>query len=135
MLIDGITYIAARLPIGDGAALKNLASQLDNELEIAVIVFGAEINGKPQVLVNISKSLVQSKGLHAGNIVRELAKEIGGGQPFFATAGGSDLSGLDRAVAKAKELVFKAYFFGLSYKAVYFIKRLITIECVISLFY
>jgi alanyl-tRNA synthetase len=110
VLIDGITYIAAHLPIGDGAALKNLASQLDNELENAVIVFGAEINGKPQVLVNISKSLVQSKGLHAGNIVRELAKEIGGGgggQPFFATAGGSDLSGLDRAVAKAKELVFK----------------------------
>jgi alanyl-tRNA synthetase len=109
VLIDGITYIAARLPISDSAALKNLASQLDNELDNAVIVFAAVINGKPQVLVNINKALVQSKGLHAGNIVRELAKEIGGGgggQAFFATAGGSDLSGLDRALEKAKALVF-----------------------------
>jgi alanyl-tRNA synthetase len=50
---------------------------------------------------------VASKNLNAGLIVRELAKEIqggGGGQPFFATAGGKDLSGLDRVVTKAQQL-------------------------------
>ena len=56
----------------------------------------------------IAENLVKEKGLNAGNIVRELAKEIkggGGGQPFFATAGGSDISGLDRALAKAKGFI------------------------------
>jgi alanyl-tRNA synthetase len=51
----------------------------------------------------IAENLVKEKGLDAGNIVRELAKEIkggGGGQPFFATAGGSDVSGLDKGVGK-----------------------------------
>jgi len=52
--------------------------------------------------------LTKEKELHAGNIIRELAKEInggGGGQAFFATAGGSDLSGLDRAISQARALV------------------------------
>jgi alanyl-tRNA synthetase len=51
---------------------------------------------------------VGSKGLNAGTMIRELAKEIqggGGGQPFFATAGGKNADGLDAALAKAKSLV------------------------------
>ncbi len=55
----------------------------------------------------LQDSLIVSKGLNAGQIVRELAKEIqggGGGQPFFATAGGKDLAGLEKVVAKAKEM-------------------------------
>ena len=69
------------------------------------IVLAATIEDKPQVAVFIDEALVASSGLHAGNIVRELAKEIqggGGGQPFFATAGGKDLAGLPHVVAKAK---------------------------------
>jgi alanyl-tRNA synthetase len=53
----------------------------------------------------ISENLVADKKLHAGNLVKELAKEIqggGGGQPFFATAGGKDVSGLDKVIVKAK---------------------------------
>ncbi len=56
----------------------------------------------------IAENLVKEKSLNAGSIVRELAKEIkggGGGQPFFATAGGSDVSGLDKALERAKEFV------------------------------
>jgi alanyl-tRNA synthetase len=56
----------------------------------------------------ISDNLVKDKNLHAGNIVKELAREIkggGGGQPFYATAGGTDISGLDRVIERAKELV------------------------------
>ena len=54
-----------------------------------------------------SKNLVQERGVHAGNLVREAAKLIkggGGGAPHFATAGGKDASGLEAAVAKVVEL-------------------------------
>ena len=73
-----------------------------------MIVFGAEVNGKPQLMVAISENLTKDKDLHAGNMIRELAKEIqggGGGQPFFATAGGKDVAGLDKAIEKAKEMI------------------------------
>jgi alanyl-tRNA synthetase len=106
--INGFHFISARMPINDQAALKNLAAQIDNELGNVVVVFGAIINDKPMVMVSISKSLVDGKGLHAGNMVRELAKEIdggGGGQANFASAGGKNVAGLDRAVAKAREMV------------------------------
>ena len=77
-------------------------------MENAVIVLGAIANDKPLLTVVVSQSLVDGKGLHAGNMVRELAKEIqggGGGQPFFATAGGKDAGGLERAVQKARTLI------------------------------
>lgn len=100
--------LRARLPLNDTAALKNLAYQLDQELAPAVIVFGAEVKGKPQLMVVVSKELAEKGDIHAGHLVRELAREIkggGGGQPFFATAGGKDLQGLDRALAKAADLI------------------------------
>ncbi len=107
--VNGVNFLAAKLPLQDSNAVKTLAFQLENELGNACIVLGAEIDGKPQLMVAISKELTENgKSLHAGNMVRELAKEIqggGGGQPFFASAGGKDASGLDRAIAKAKELV------------------------------
>jgi len=106
--INGTNFIASKLPLNDSKAIKTLAYQLEKEVGNALIVFGAEVNGKPQIVVTISESLTKEKDLHAGNIVKELAKEIkggGGGQAFFATAGGSDTSGLDKAIAKAKEVL------------------------------
>jgi alanyl-tRNA synthetase len=106
--VGNANFLSARLPLGDSAAIKNLAYQLEKELAPAVIVFGAEVNSKPQLMVVISKQLTESSDLHAGNMIRELAKEIkggGGGQPFFATAGGKDVDGLDAALAKAKGMV------------------------------
>ena len=105
---DGANFLVARVPLSDGAALKNLAYQLENEVGNAAIVFGAVVSDKPQVMAIVSKELVESKGLHAGNIVRELAKDIeggGGGQPFFATAGGKKVGGLDAAMEKAGKLI------------------------------
>ena len=105
---DGVNFIAAKLPLNDGKAIKSLAMQLEQELGDALIVFAAEVKGKPQIMVSISKSVVEAKGLNAGKIVNELAAEIGGrggGQAFFATAGGKDVSGLANAIIKAKEMM------------------------------
>ena len=102
--INGINYLAERIETDDSKALKNLIFQLEKEVDNAFIVFGAVASDKPQLMVAISENLVKSKGLHAGNIVRELAKFIdggGGGQPFFATAGGKKLEGLSDALKNA----------------------------------
>ena len=72
------------------------------------MVVGAEIKGKPIISIMISDNLTRDYDLHAGNMVREMAKEIkggGGGQPFYATAGGKDISGLDAALKKGEELI------------------------------
>jgi alanyl-tRNA synthetase len=73
-----------------------------------LLVLAAEVDGKPQVSVMIGEELAKTNKYHAGNMVKELAKEIdggGGGQPFFATAGGKNLNGLDKVLVKAKELI------------------------------
>lgn len=88
------------------SAVKDLLFQLKNEENIAAVI-GVEIDGKAQIAVAFTDSLAKEKGWHAGNMVRELAKEIGGGgggQPFFATAGGKDASRLSIALDKAKTL-------------------------------
>ena len=95
-----------RLPHGD--ALKKVVFELKQQVENLFAVLAADINGKPQIAVMISDALVKDGQLNAGNIVRELAKEIkggGGGQPFYATAGGKDLSGLSNVVEKAKAIL------------------------------
>jgi alanyl-tRNA synthetase len=105
---DGVNVIISKVEIGSADALKNLAFQLDNEIENLFFVAGAEIEGKPNLTIFINKNLVETKGYNAGKMIREIAKEIkggGGGQPFFASAGGKDLSGIERALEKAKTLV------------------------------
>ena len=106
--VNGVNLIVAKLPLGDSNAIKTLAYQIEGEVDNAVIVFGAVVKDKPQLMITINKELVGSKGLNAGTMIRELAKEIqggGGGQPFFATAGGKNADGLDAALAKAKSLI------------------------------
>lgn len=104
--INGFNFLGAKIPLRDSGAIKNLAYQLEKEIDQAVIVLGAEVKGKPQLTIVINKALSETKDLNAGNLIRELAREIkggGGGQPFFATAGGKDVEGLDRAIEKARE--------------------------------
>nr|WP_294897456.1 alanine--tRNA ligase [uncultured Pedobacter sp.] len=103
--INGLNFIAQKVELPNAEAIKNLAYQLKDVLENMYLVLAAEIDGKPLLTVMISENLVKEKGMNAGNIVRELAKEIqggGGGQPFFATAGGKDVSGLGNALVKAR---------------------------------
>jgi alanyl-tRNA synthetase len=99
--------IVEKVDVPSADSLKQLSYELRDQVENLIAVFGTEIGGKPQLSVFIAENIVQETGLNAGKIVKDLAKEIrggGGGQPFFATAGGSDASGLDTALEKAKGL-------------------------------
>ncbi|MEL6141564.1 MAG: DHHA1 domain-containing protein, partial [Bacteroidota bacterium] len=106
--IDGLNFLAEKVSISDAAAIKNLAFQLEKEVGSAFVLLGSENEGKALLTLAISKNLTTEKGLHAGNIVREIAKNIkggGGGQPFFATAGGKDPNGLGAALKAAREML------------------------------
>jgi alanyl-tRNA synthetase len=106
--VNGIKYIAEKIELDSPEAIKDISFQLRDQLSSLFMVLGAEVKGKPSLSVVISDDLVKNKGLNAGNIVRELAKEIqggGGGQAFYATAGGSNAAGLDKALERAKAYV------------------------------
>ncbi len=97
---NGVRVITTRRP-APADVIKSIAFRLRNELkdEAMVFVSATEWEGKPSLTVAFSDSIV-AKGLNATQIVREAAKEIqggGGGQPFFAQAGGKNVNGLDAA--------------------------------------
>jgi alanyl-tRNA synthetase len=104
LLENGVNIIASQVDVDNAAMLKDLAFQLKNEVANLYLVLGAAIEGKPNLTVMIAEQLVNDKGLNAGQIVREAGKEIkggGGGQSYYATAGGKDASGLQAAIDKA----------------------------------
>jgi len=105
---NGVNTLITKVDISSAEQLKNLSFQLKTEVENLFCVLGCELNGKPMLSVIISDNLVADQKLHAGNIVKDLAKEIqggGGGQPFYATAGGNNLNGLQAALEKAKTII------------------------------
>ena len=100
----GVNIISDQVEMGNAGMIKDLAYQLKGEVENLYLVLGALIEGKPNLTVMISENLVAEKGLDAGRIVREAGREIqggGGGQPFYATAGGKNAAGLQAAINKA----------------------------------
>ena len=104
---NDMEVIVQQVEVPNADVLRNLAYELRQKFDRLFLVLAANIEGKPQITVMFSDVLVQEKGLNAGNVVRDLAKEIkggGGGQAFFATAGGKDLSGLSQVVQRANEL-------------------------------
>jgi len=106
--INGVQVLIARVQLDGADAAKDITFQLKNEIPNLYCVLGWTFEGKPGLAVMISDELVASKGWDASAMVRELAREIhggGGGQKFFATAGGKDSSGLDRALEKAAGLI------------------------------
>ncbi|PLX15154.1 MAG: alanine--tRNA ligase [Marinilabiliales bacterium] len=106
--INGIKFIGFKVGLNSAAAIKDVAFQLKNEIENLVLVLGAEIGEKANLSIMISENLVKEKGWNASQIIREAAKEIqggGGGQSFYATAGGKNPQGLDAAINKVKELL------------------------------
>jgi len=101
---NGINIIADKIALDNAGLVKDLAFQLKGEIDNLFLVLGVEVNGKPNLTIMISENIVSEKGLNAGQIIREASREIkggGGGQPFYATAGGKDISGLQNAIDKA----------------------------------
>nr|WP_298997445.1 alanine--tRNA ligase [uncultured Allomuricauda sp.] len=105
--INGIQFLAKKVDL-DAAAIKDMSFEMGNQISNLFLLLGADKDGKALLSCYISKDLVSNKGLNAGKIVRELGKFIqggGGGQPFFATAGGKNPSGIEEAFEHARSLV------------------------------
>jgi len=105
--VNGITFLAKQVDL-DAAGIKDLCFELGSQYDNLFLLFGAENDGKALLSCYISKELVAEKSLNAGQIVRELGKHIqggGGGQPFFATAGGKNPSGIKDALEAVKSYI------------------------------
>jgi alanyl-tRNA synthetase len=106
--VNGINYISEKIDLNSADAIKELAYGMRDEMDSLFLVIGAEVNGKASLTLLLSENLVKEKSMDAGKIIRELAKEIqggGGGQPSFATSGGNNPAGIQKALDKAKEFV------------------------------
>lgn len=105
--VDGISYINYKVEDMDMENLRNLGDQLRNRIKSGVIVLASTFNNKLTFLSMVTKDL-NSKGILAGNIVKEVAKVTGGnggGRPDMAQAGGKDLSKLDEALSIVPDLI------------------------------
>jgi len=106
--VNGIHLLCKVIPIQDSKIAKNLIYQTGRELDPAIIVFGYQENNKPQLMCYISEDLVKSSGFNASQWIREIARHIeggGGGQAFFATAGGKKAEGLLDAIEHAHKFI------------------------------
>ncbi|WP_289665357.1 alanine--tRNA ligase [Flavobacterium panacagri] len=105
--INGVQFLAKQVDLNPEGA-KDLAYELGGSYNNLFVVFATAHEGKPMLTCYISKEIVAAKNLNAGQVVRELGKYIqggGGGQPFFATAGGKNVDGIGEALAKAVDFV------------------------------
>ena len=101
---NGVNYLGEIVDL-DGGSIKDILFQLKGEVANFLGVIGGRDGDKCSLSIIASDSLIKNKGINAGTIIREAAKHIqggGGGQPFFATAGGKDASGLEAAINEVK---------------------------------
>ena len=105
--INGVQFLAKLVDI-DANGAKDLTYEIGNTAKNIFLVLATADEGKPMLTCYISKELVSERNLNAGNVVRELGKYIqggGGGQAFFATAGGKNISGITEALNKAIDII------------------------------
>ena len=107
--INDIEFLGVQLQLSNADHLKKLALQLNSLHTTAVVILTAEANGKANVALSISESLVNNKNWQAPAIIKEkiapLIKGGGGGQKTLATAGGQDASQLDKVIEVVKSLL------------------------------
>jgi alanyl-tRNA synthetase len=105
--VNGVALVAAEAETGDPEAVKALADQVTERLKSGVVVLGGATNGKGIFVVKVTPDAVQ-RGVHAGNLVREVAKLAGGGgggRPEFAQAGAKDAAKIPEALAAVPGLL------------------------------
>ena len=106
--VNGINVIVDKLDLPTADSIKNISFELKNQIDNLFFLAGAEIDGKAHLSLIISETLIKDKNLNAKTIISELSKEIqggGGGQPFYATAGGKNPDGIEKALEKGRSLV------------------------------
>ncbi len=106
---NGMTI--SRVDVDKPSQLRDISFQIRSRYPNLSLVLGAEIEGKAHLSVMLSDKLIKDAGLNASQIIREISVEIqggGGGQPFFATAGGKNPSGIDKALSRARTLIVEA---------------------------
>ncbi|MEI6348596.1 MAG: alanine--tRNA ligase [Bacteroidota bacterium] len=106
-VINGVNFIAARVDF-DAATVKDLSFKMKGEIEHLMLLLITELEGKVGLSLILSDNLVTDKGMDASKLIREIAVEVqggGGGQKFYATAGGKNPAGIDNAIKKAKSLI------------------------------
>lgn len=102
--VDGFSVLAAKVKASDVDTLRQMSDLFRDKLGSSVVTLGAVINEKPMLVAAVTQDLV-GRGMHAGNLVRDTAKLIGGGgggRPNMAQAGGKDADQLDTALASVQ---------------------------------
>lgn len=105
--LDGVTLIAKKLESVDGDGLRDIADEIKSKFESVAIVLSSVNDGKIVFTAMVTKDLVK-RGIHAGNILKEIAKMTGGGgggRPDMAQAGGKDIEALDEAMEAVASIV------------------------------
>jgi alanyl-tRNA synthetase len=103
VLKNKINFAAHEVDL-DAKNLKDLAFEMGDELENLFLVLASKKNNKPLLACFISKNLIKSQNYNASNVVKDLGQYIqgsGGGQEFYATAGGKDINGIEKALKMA----------------------------------
>jgi len=106
--MNGMNVIISQVSLQDADAIKNISFEMKNQVDNLFFLCGAEIDGKAHLSLILSENIVTEKNLNATNIIRDLSKEIqggGGGQAFYATAGGKNPKGLKTALDKGLALL------------------------------
>lgn len=105
--VDGFSVLAAQVNAGDVDTLRQMSDLFRDKLGSSVVTLGAVINEKPMLVASVTQDLI-GRGMHAGNLVRDAAKIIGGGgggRPNMAQAGGKDADKLDAALTSVQSWV------------------------------
>ncbi len=108
--INGIQTLFCSIVLTDSKLVKSLIYQLGKELSPAILFFGFIENDKAQLMCYVSEELVKANQYNASNWLKQVSKQIeggGGGQAFFATAGGKNVAGIQTAIEAVKDIVIK----------------------------
>jgi alanyl-tRNA synthetase len=92
----------------DAGSIKDIVYQLKGEVDNFAAVIGGVEGDKCSITIIFADQIVTDKNLDAGKIIREVSKHIqggGGGQAFFATAGGKNPAGLDKAISEVVGMI------------------------------
>lgn len=104
--VKGLKVLSVKVEISDPKEMKDMADRLREKIGSGIVVLGSSDGSKSTLTVAVSGDL--TKNYHAGNLVKELAKMVGGGgggRPDMAQAGGPDVSKLDEALNKVFEII------------------------------